>query len=387
MAPTAQLVPARPRPDSTLPRVALVTDTYAPATNGVVRSVETTRAALERLGATVRVFAPATASFARVSPLPGVRFFPAWETRVYPGLHVPVLPLLPRHLEGFDVVHVHTPGPLGLAALASALKRGIPSVYTYHTRFEDLLHYLAPFRSAERVLARLAERANRKLLASVDAVVSPTPAIADELATAHGAKSHVVPKGVDLAQFQPFGATLRRRSGDGPVLLHLGRLSREKNLDAVLRALPRVAARHPGARLLVAGAGPDAARSRALASELGVADRVRFLGFVPEHELPGVYRSADVFVTASEFETQGLTVLEAMACGTPVALADVPVFRSLGESVERFDAKDPRDVARGIERAWARRATLRARGLATAWATSTESCATRLLDVYRAALG
>lgn len=370
---------SRPRALARPLRVALVTDTFAPATNGVVRSVVLARESLERLGACVRVLAPGAPEDAVQDP--SVTLFPAVETNLYPHLRLAVLPIHVRHLAGADVVHVHTPGLLGASAVLAARRLGVPSVYTYHTRFEDLVHYMTPYSAAERVLERLAAAAHRRLFRAVNAVVAPTPAVADELTRAFGVEAEVVPTGVDPRRFAP-RPVVRDPADDGPRLLHVGRLSREKNLEAVLRAMPAVLRAAPRARLLVAGAGPDLARSRALARALRLGDAVSFLGFVPEEELPALYASADVFVTASTFETQGLTVYEAMAAGAACAVPDVPVFRELRHAAVHFDPTLEEDVARAVLEARARRAELGARARRVAEAHSADACVARLLALY-----
>ena len=372
--------PTDPLPMNDARRVALVTDTYAPAVNGVVRSVQTAKQALTAKGADVHVFAPGTRAVAREIGDSHVSFFPAIETNIYPRLHVSVLPLRPRHLRGFDVVHVHTPGPLGFAAMLCARRLGIPAVYTYHTRFDDLVNYLAPFESAERIVAGAAHRLERALIRTASAVVAPTAAIAEELRAAHGIRPEVIPTGVDLDTFRPAA----RLENPGPVFLHLGRLSREKNLEAVLRAFPHVLAQEPRARLRVAGAGPDEGRSRKLAAQLGIAAHVDFLGFVPEADLPAAYQSADVYVSASLFETQGLTVLEAMACGLPAAVARCDVFADViqGGAALAFDASSPEDAARGMLDAYAQRAQLARAGLGLAQQGSTDAAVRALEALY-----
>lgn len=362
-------------------RIAHVTDTYAPAMNGVVRSVESTAETLRRIGYGVHVFAPGARSHARAEPREGTTWFPAIETNIYPSLHVSVLPILPRHLRDVDVVHVHTPGPLGVGALLSARRASIPAVYTYHTRFDDLLHYISPFQSAERILARVAHKLHGALLRRADAVIAPTPTIARELRDQHGCEAHVVGSGVDLLRFSP--SAPRPTSRHAPLILTLGRLSGEKNVEALIRAMPSVREQAPGARLQIAGAGPHRAALERLARGLALGDAVQFLGRVPETDLPRAYQEADVFASASRFETQGLTLLEAMACGTPCAVADVDVFRDLGPSATaRFDPDDPRDVARAILAANDARATLRREGLRVARTSSTFASAQRMADVY-----
>ena len=135
----------------------------------------------------------------------------------------------------------------------------------------------------------------------------------------------VVPNGIDLSKFRPqreaVKLAVRKKLGLKPsdkMILVAGRLSREKNVDVVIRAYAGFARENPGSKLVVCGTGPALGENIALARKLGVGKRAVFTGFVPNNVLPAYYSAADAFVTASTFETQGLTVLEAMACGTLV---------------------------------------------------------------------
>ncbi|MHB8585957.1 MAG: glycosyltransferase [Thermoplasmatota archaeon] len=365
-------------------RVAFVTDTFAPAANGVVRSVTSAIQALSTRGVQSHIFAPGTRQIVRGSKRRDVTFFPAIETRIYPSLHLSVVPLRPRDLRSFDLVHVHTPGPLGAAALLAARRAGVPSVYTYHTRFEDTLHYLAPFETAERAVGFAATRLHRALVRRATAVIAPTEPIAKEVADAYDVTPRVIPTGVESRFFaeRPAGAR------GGLSILHLGRIAKEKNLEAVLRAMPLVLSRVPNATLRVAGTGPDRDRCRRIVNELGLKGAVDFLGFVPEERLPHVYADSDVFVSASRFETQGLTILEAMAAGTMPAIADVPVFRDLvpHNSATWFNPDDPATIADAILSAASRAPMSRELCRVVARGYSTDTAADMLLDLYRSLL-
>src|SRR5581483_7645679 len=150
---------------------------------------------------------------------------------------------------------------------------------TYHTRFDDVVRRMGLGERTERALLGADRRVHRAIIHRLSALVAPTAPLADELERAYGFPCEVIPTGVDLATFRPMA---REPSAGGPTFLSLGRLAPEKGLDA---------------------------RLRALADGLGLAASVEWLGFVPEADLPRVYASADVFVSASRFETQGLTVL------------------------------------------------------------------------------
>jgi glycosyltransferase involved in cell wall biosynthesis len=138
----------------------------------------------------------------------------------------------------------------------------------------------------------------------------------------------VVPTGIDLARFRPGDrAAARRRLGVGEsdaLVLYVGRLDREKSVDRVLVAFERIASTVASARLLLVGHGTEAARLQRMASGLSVAPRIRFLGVRPHGELTECYQAADVFLFASETETQGLVLAEAAACGLPAVAVDAP---------------------------------------------------------------
>lgn len=365
-------------------RVVHVTDTHLPTTNGVVRSIETSRAELVDLGASIQVIAPGTRTMRR-GGVTGIRHVPGFESSAYPGFHLAVRPVVPSMLRGADVVHVHTPGPLGLSALVSARRAGIPTVFSWHTRFEDVVAQsvrstharslaLAGLGALETAIARRVER-----------FVAPTEAIAEELRGRFDVPVAVVATGVDLARFRP----MARETSGGPRFLTLGRVAREKNIEALLRAFPRVLRDLPTARLVVAGDGPDAVRCRATALRLGIGDAVEWLGFVDEDALARTYASADVFVTASRFETQGLTVLEAMASGNAAAVASCAVFLPLVErgAALAFCPDDAESVGRAMVRAYEQRATLGRIALRIARETSVKACARRLLAVYGDVVG
>jgi glycosyltransferase involved in cell wall biosynthesis len=167
-----------------------------------------------------------------------------------------------------------------------------------------------------------------------DRVTAPT-ATALLLLRDHGlrAPSQVVSNGVDLDVFSPGQADEALRSryalpAGRPLILSVGRLSPEKRADVLIAAVARQEA--ADTVLALAGSGPDEERLRALAARLGVSGRVRFLGFIPAADLPGLYRLADVFAIASEAELQSLVTMEAMASGLPVVAVNAG---ALGELV------------------------------------------------------
>lgn len=308
-------------------RVALFTNNYLPFCGGVTTSVETLRRGLESRGHEIWVFAPRFRARAAADG-PRVVRYPSIPAATYPefALAVPFAPRITRRVRrlGVDVFHAHHPFLLGPAARRLARHQGRPLVFTYHTRYDKYAHYV-PFRRA--LVEDAAVRLSTRFAAAADAVIAPSRVIRDEL-VARGVSTPiaVVPTGIDLARFRPGdGAAARRELGLDPrefIILYVGRLDREKSVDRVLLAFERVAGTLTRARLVLVGQGTQADELRRRAARASVSERVTFLGVRPHDTLPIYYQAADLFVFASETETQGLVLAEAAACGLPaVAVA------------------------------------------------------------------
>jgi glycosyltransferase involved in cell wall biosynthesis len=145
----------------------------------------------------------------------------------------------------------------------------------------------------------------------------------------------VIPTGVDVERFSPGDRPAARRGlglpEHDPVLLYVGRLDREKSVERILAAFPRIQGVVPRVRLVLVGAGTEARRLEAVARTLPGADRITFLPARPHDALPGCYRAADVFLFASESETQGLVLAAAAACGIPAVSVAAPGRAAVGQ--------------------------------------------------------
>jgi 1,2-diacylglycerol 3-alpha-glucosyltransferase len=302
-------------------RIGLFTNNYFPMLGGVPTAVETIRRDLETLGHEVVIVAPQMAG----ADDGGGRLIrvPAVPAPTYPdfALPLPLGPALTRRLRALDldVFHAHHPFLLGASARRLARDSGRPFVFTYHTLYDRYAHYV-PLLPREMV-ARRAIRWSAAFADTADLVLAPSDFVARRL-RAQGVRRpiDVLPTGIDLDRFRPGDRADARRTlrlaAEDRVLLYVGRLDREKNLEFLLEAIARVPV--PRVRLLLVGRGTRAVALRRAAEARGVADRVDFRGGSPPDGLPAYYRAADAFVFASTTETQGLAVLEAMACGLPV---------------------------------------------------------------------
>ena len=276
-------------------RIAIVTDAWAPQVNGVVRTLGAVRAELQAMGHHVAILAPdAHASV----PCP-----------TYPEIRLAVLRpgALGRRLAATapHAIHIATEGPLGLAARRWCIARRLPFTTAYHTQFPDYVS------ARTRIPAAWIWRYVRWFHAPAAAVLASTPGVEASL-NAHGLpRVRRWGRGVDLDLFTPDGpvdaaiAALPR-----PIHLYVGRVAIEKNLHAFL-ATPTAGSK------VVVGDGPARA---ALEQRF---PHAHFLGSRFGAALAAAYRSADVFVFPSRTDTFGLVMIEALACGTPVAALPV----------------------------------------------------------------
>jgi glycosyltransferase involved in cell wall biosynthesis len=309
-------------------RVGLFTNNYLPFCGGVTVSVETLRRGLEARGHETWVLAPHFPD----APDTGPRTlrYPSVPAATYPefALAIPWAPRLTRRVRAleFDVFHAHHPFLLGPAARRLARRQGRPLVFTYHTRYDKYAHYVPLRRTVVEAAAR---GLSTRFAARADAIIAPSAVLRDELrARGVGAPIAVVPTGVDLRHFSPGDRSAARRAqglDDGAlVVLYVGRLDREKSVDRVLAAFERVAGTIPRARLVLVGQGTQADELRRMAASLHAGARITFAGVCPHERLPAHYQAADLFLFASETETQGLVLAEAAACGLPAVAVDAP---------------------------------------------------------------
>jgi 1,2-diacylglycerol 3-alpha-glucosyltransferase len=323
-------------------RVLMVSDVYFPRVNGVSTSIASFRAGLAEAGVATTLVCPwyqtapgivpgagnGSGAGAGTGAESGVLRVPAGKVPFDPEdrrMHWRALQQCMATLQGqdFDLVHVHTPFLAHYAGLRFARGAGLPVVTTFHTLFEEYLHLYVPLlpRSLGRGMARALTRAQCN---AADGVIAPSQPMA-ELLAAIGVRERprVIPTGLPADRFVPGdGARFRRRHGlpeRRPLLLYVGRVAREKNLDFLLLSFLEVRRARPDAMLVIAGEGPARAALAAQVERLGLGGDVAFVGYLDrERGLADCYAAAAVFVFASRTETQGLVLLEAMAQGCAV---------------------------------------------------------------------
>lgn len=372
-------------------RIAVFTDTYLPTVDGVVNAIRFSKAGLEARGHRVLVVAPQNGHDDGVDVLR----CRAREFKRYPGYFMAFLPSR-RELDALeefqpDLIHSHGLAFMGLKGMWAARELALPMVLTFHTMILDAVpHYVSLRRSY--LLRRLISLYLRGFLHRCGAVLTPTRSTLEEIhdLAPRMRKTAVVPNGVDVDRFRPdvdgTAVRLAYGAGEGPLLLHVGRVAPEKDISFLLHAFPRILDQRPEATFLVVGTGPDLPRCRRWVEGRGLRDRVRFTGFVPDADLPAHYAAADALTVASRFETQGLVALEAMACGTPpvaVAYRAFPEYIQDGVNGFLFSPGDREGYIRAVDRALGCEGAVRQCARATAEAFSWNRTTDLLEGVYR----
>lgn len=310
--------------------IGLFTDSYYPEINGVATSVLTLKNELERIGHTVYVFTTTTPgapeyefNVFRVPSLPCILIT---ERRV--GLfYQPKLASLIKKLN-LDLIHTHTEFSLGIFGRIMARELKIPMVHTYHTIYEDYTHYLTHNRIIDKRAKAFARVFTRVCCNHVEQVIVPTSKVKRLLLEYNVNRDiSVVPTGVNLQKFNkdlyPSDEIAKAKKEIGvnetdKVLLYIGRISREKNIDEIIDAMPIYMKDKSNVKLVLIGGGPDFEWLKQKAKDYGLEERIIFTGPRPWDKIGLYYQLGDVFVSGSTSETQGLTYIEAMSAGLPV---------------------------------------------------------------------
>lgn len=257
------------------------------------------------------------------------------------------------------LIHLHDYSTAGWVGLRVGRALGVPVVLTLHQLPWFISAYLPDWPRLRALAEMLAWRHLHRFVPQCAATISPSQMIADIVRTNIGLRPTPLTNGVELLRFSPHSADnderarlLRKYELDPavPLLLHVGRIDADKRVDLVLRAVAKVVQTTP-AQLLIAGDGTQRAAMERLSQTLGIRAACRFPGFVEAGgDLPGLYRLAEVFVTASEVEIQSSVVLEAAASGVPVVTVRASSMAEFVEDGVTGYLVEPRDVARLADR-------------------------------------
>jgi glycosyltransferase involved in cell wall biosynthesis len=315
--------------------IGFFSDTYTPQRNGVAIAITLYRKVMEQMGHKVYIFVPKfESSYKRKEK--GVFECPSFGYSLEKGqrIGIPIFPMIPtiRSLN-LDVIHVHSPFSMSFYAKVVAKNLKIPVICTHHTLFEYYLHYVPS-------MIRPSVEQTRKLMTYwtylFDKVIAPTEKIR-ELLEEWGVPAHklaTIPTGIDTSSFSyPVKWDIRKIYNipeDEKILLFVGRLGKEKNIDFLLRTFKHLLAKRTDVHFVIIGEGAEKEPLESLADELDITKRVYFTGGRDRKDVIDAYNVADIFWFASYSETQGLVILESLTAGTPVvALGRLGVYELL----------------------------------------------------------
>lgn len=316
-------------------RIGIFTNCYLPLVNGVVGAVSLLRRGFMEAGHQVYIFAPEFDDYVDLEP--GIYRYPAIDLtrRVKYPVAIPFAPKINRVLPGLnlDIIHCHHPFVLGVEGLKAARRLGIPSVYTFHTQYDQYNHYIP---LPGRLVSAFTVRRVRNFCEKAGEITTPAES-ARQILIRYGVnrKITVIPNPIDLTRFtmteslrKSKAGALRNRYnlGDSKLLVNVGRVAPEKNLPLLLRAFQTMLQQSPSQalRLMIIGDGPVLEDLKQLAAALHISSEVCFTGLVPPAEISDYLAAADLMVMTSTTEVKPLAQLEALAAGVPIIAVAAP---------------------------------------------------------------
>lgn len=321
-------------------KIGIFTDTYNPVTSGVVTSINMLEQEMKKRGHEVFVFTTSKS----IQPndnqtLYMLNSIPLLIAKQYKNR---IATFYSREIAkqikeiGLDIVHTQTEFSVGAFGKIISRKYDIPFIHTYHTMWEDYVHYISPLKGRNIRLKRLARTISRAFVRKAECVITPSNKTAKYLKYKCKVKNkpiYVIPTGIDIAPFKSSNFTeeerdnLKKSLGIKPnekIILFLGRVASEKSIDVIMDIMPSIFEEHPDYKFLIVGDGPSKKDLEEQARKLNIDKNVIFTGKVPWNEVPKYYNIGDVFVNASITETQGLTFIEAMSAEIPVVAKYAP---------------------------------------------------------------
>lgn len=335
-------------------KLGIATDFYYPWVGGPAAAIRNLGRGLVERGHSVALLAPSPDGRYAVEHDGGITV-----TRV-PTVRAPVgynlrMALPPRGVTSWlehvqpDVVQIHHPFPLSAATAFTARKRHIPIVATNHTIPECSLWGLQRVKPAYKGATWAFGRWLCRVLGSADIVTTPTSTAREMLLrVGYPGDVRVISNGLDMERFHPGPPDEKLRArlelSHRPSVLYTGRLDPEKQMETWLEAASVVAER-VDAQFIVGGEGTDRPHLHTVARALGIGDRVHFIGYVPESDLPALYRLADAYLMLAPVELQSISTLEALASGLPIVAANAGALPELVQDGRNGYLVQPSDPA------------------------------------------
>lgn len=321
-------------------KIGIFTDAYYPVTSGVVTSIRMVEQEMKKRGHEVYVFAPTKSEPTDNQNLYMLKSMPLLVAKEYKNR---IATFYSRTISkqikdiGLDIVHTQDEFSLGLFGKIIARKYNIPFIHTYHTMWEDYLHYIIPVKGGRHIYTkRFARTLSRNFAIKAECIIAPSQKTEKYLRYRCKIKNkpiYVIPTGIDIEPFKRSNFSeeqkneLKKSLGIQPndnVILFIGRVAEEKSIDLILNCMPDVFKTLPNSKFLIVGDGPSMNDLKELSQKLNIQDKVIFAGKQPWENIGLYYNLGDVFVNASMTETQGLTFIEAMASGVPIVARYAP---------------------------------------------------------------
>lgn len=325
-------------------RIGIFTDTYPPYINGVSTSIVMLKRALEKKGHEVFIVTVNSDNMSykyedgnKIIRIPGIPIgiFDYRLTGIYPLRAIEKIKKW-----NLDIIHSHTEFGVGTFARIIAKQFDIPIVHTYHTMYEDYVHYITKGyfnKTSKKIVEYLTKFYCDQ---TVSELIVPTKKAYDLFKQKYhvGRNVHIIPTGIEIERFYRENfkkeeiENLKTKLGfnkNDLIILFVGRMGKEKSVDFLIDAQSYIAKKYSNAKMLLIGDGPYLKDFKSQVNKLKLNDNVKFLGKIPWEEIPKYYQLANIFVTASKTETQGLTVIEAMAASIPVIAIDDESFNTV----------------------------------------------------------
>lgn len=320
--------------------IGIFTDTYFPQNSGVATSIKTLKDALEAQGHNVFIFTTTDPHIKKGTVEPNIFRFSSIPFISFTDRRIAFRGLFEATKVAkevkLDIVHTQTEFALGTIGKYVAHQLKIPAIHTYHTMYEDYLHYVL---NGHLLRPYHVKQFTKAYLKNMDGVIAPSQRV-ESLLTRYGVTIpiRVIPTGVDVKSLNGTKRRdIRKELGISPntfVLLNLSRIAAEKKIDHILNIMPEIIEKYPNTKLVIAGDGPDVEPLKDQVARLTLEDYVIFTGNIDHKDVGNYYRMANLFVSASDTETQGLTYIEALASGTKCVVYDTDYTEHVFNSPE-----------------------------------------------------
>ena len=324
-------------------RIGIFTETYTPYISGLVTSELMLKNALEKKGHTVYVVtANLTSSKYEYDEKERVLRIPGIPTGIYDSRLTSIYPIKAINKIkswNLEVIHSQTEFAIGTFARLFAKQYNIPIVHTYHTMYEDYVHYITKGhfdKSSKKLVEYLTKFYCDK---TINELIVPTKKAYDLFKEKYNVKRniHIVPTGIEVERFYKEKIDIKKIrelkkkynfSKRDFIAIFVGRIAEEKNVPFLIEVTENIIKEKPNFKLLIIGDGPDKENYENMVKERNLEENIIFTGKVAWEAIPIYYQLGDVFVSASQSETQGLTIIEAMAASLPALCIDDESFRN-----------------------------------------------------------